>query len=51
MKRIIEIRGKKYEWRPENVHPALLISAFMAGLGAAVVGFWSFCIVTVGLLG
>lgn len=51
MKKIYTIDGKKYEWKLENVHPALLFGLFGLGLGAAIISFYSFCVVTIGLLG
>ena len=51
MKKIYVINGKKYEWKLENVHPAILFGIFGAGLSAAVLSFWAFCVVTVGMLG
>ena len=44
---IVKIHGKKYRWRPEKMHGALLGALYIAGVFAAAFGTWAAAILLV----
>ena len=42
---IVKIGRKRYEWKPENMHPVLLYGGFLTAIAVFGFSLWSMCLI------